>query len=115
MSHDPAQDHSTKERVDLLLVKQGLSSSREKARALIMAGLVYDGEVRIEKAGQMIQGSKTLRVKGDRMPYVSRGGLKLAKALDLYRIPLRGKTVLDIGASTGGFTDCALQNGAVKV
>jgi 23S rRNA (cytidine1920-2'-O)/16S rRNA (cytidine1409-2'-O)-methyltransferase len=94
---------------------QGLASSREKAKALIMAGQVFEGTNRIEKAGEMIGKDKALRVKGQGMPYVSRGGLKLAKALEVFPIGLIGKTVLDIGASTGGFTDCALQHGAAKV
>ena len=104
-----------KERADLLLVKQGLSLSREKAKTLIMAGQVYQGAKRVEKAGEMLDADQVLQLKGRAMPYVGRGGLKLEKALAQFSICLEGKTVLDIGASTGGFTDCALQNGAAKV
>ena len=105
----------SKERADILLVKQGLSQSRERAKALIMAGVVYDGVTRIQKAGEMLSGDKRLRVKENPIPFVGRGGLKLAKALDSFGICLDGKVVLDIGASTGGFTDCALQRGASRV
>ncbi|MCL1804429.1 MAG: TlyA family RNA methyltransferase [Clostridiales bacterium] len=104
-----------KERADILLVRQGLAPSREKAKAQIMAGQVYEGANRIDKAGEMISVLKELRVKGRQTPYASRGGLKLAKALEVFPIDLSGLVVLDIGASTGGFTDCALQNGAAKV
>lgn len=101
-----------KERVDLLLVEQGYFESREKARAAIMAGLVFAAEERIEKAGTKIPRTSPLTVKGAVHPYVSRGGLKLEKALKQFSINVQGKVMLDIGASTGGFTDCALQNGA---
>ncbi|MDR0470059.1 MAG: TlyA family RNA methyltransferase [Peptococcaceae bacterium] len=105
----------TKERADLLLVKQGLAPSREKAKAMIMAGQVFEGTNRIDKAGEMIGGEKELNVKGQRMPYVGRGGFKLEKALEVFPIDLKDKTMLDIGASTGGFTDCALQHSAAKI
>ena len=103
------------ERADILLVKLGLSPTREKAKALIMAGQVYEGTTRIEKAGERIGADKCLQVKGRLMPYVGRGGLKLEKAIDLFDVDLIGKVALDIGASTGGFTDCLLQHGAAKV
>lgn len=101
-----------KERIDVLLVEQGFYESREKAKAAIMAGLVLADEERIEKAGMKVPRSATLKVKGSVHPYVSRGGLKLEKALRHFEIDLQGRNMLDIGASTGGFTDCALQNGA---
>lgn len=102
-----------KERVDVLLVEQGLFESREQAKRSVMAGEVYDqNNQRLDKPGVKIAGDAILHVKGKKMPYVSRGGLKLAKALKVFNIDLKDKTVLDIGASTGGFTDVALQNGA---
>ena len=102
-----------KERVDVLLVEQGLFESREQAKRSVMAGEVYDqNNQRLDKPGVKIPGDAILHVKGKKMPYVSRGGLKLAKALKVFAIDLTGKTVIDIGASTGGFTDVALQNGA---
>jgi 23S rRNA (cytidine1920-2'-O)/16S rRNA (cytidine1409-2'-O)-methyltransferase len=101
-----------KERIDVLLVELGHFSSREKAKAAIMAGLVYaDGE-RIEKAGMKIDRAAAITVKSAAHPYVSRGGLKLEKALRHFSISLEGAVVIDIGASTGGFTDCALKHGA---
>lgn len=105
----------SKERIDVLLVEQGFFDSREKAKAAIMAGLVFGGQERIEKAGTKIPRDTELTVKGAIHPYVSRGGLKLEKALKHFGIDLTGATMLDIGASTGGFTDCALQNGASYV
>ncbi|WP_461213196.1 TlyA family RNA methyltransferase [Lacticaseibacillus sp. GG6-2] len=103
----------SKERVDVLLVEQGLFLSREQAKRAVMAGEVYDqNNERLDKPGVKIADDSVLHVKGKKMPYVSRGGLKLAKALDVFGIDLAGKTVLDIGASTGGFTDVALQAGA---
>lgn len=101
-----------KERVDLLLVERGLCETREKAKRSIMAGLVFSNEVRIDKAGEKIAVDAPLQVKGNTLKYVSRGGLKLEKALDVFDISVEGKLMLDIGSSTGGFTDCALQNGA---
>jgi len=104
-----------KERADVLLVERGFYDSREKAKAAIMAGLVFiDGE-RIETAGMKISRQARILVKGAPHPYVSRGGLKLEKALREFAIDLRGAVMLDIGASTGGFTDCALKNGAAFV
>ena len=104
-----------KERIDLLLVEQGFYESREKAKAALMAGLVLvDGE-RIEKSGTKVPRTATITVKGSIHPYVSRGGLKLEKALKHFSIDMQGLTMLDIGSSTGGFTDCALQHGASYV
>ncbi|WP_410768267.1 TlyA family RNA methyltransferase [Fontibacillus sp. BL9] len=105
----------SKERIDVLLVEQGFFESREKAKAAIMAGLVLSGTERIEKAGTKVSRDLPLTVKGAVHPYVSRGGLKLEKALKTFGIDLHGRTMLDIGSSTGGFTDCALQNGASYV
>ncbi|WP_068616945.1 TlyA family RNA methyltransferase [Paenibacillus tuaregi] len=104
-----------KERIDVLLVEQGFFESREKAKAAIMAGLVYGDTERIEKAGTKIPRETQLTVKGAIHPYVSRGGLKLAKAIQVFGLDMRERVMLDIGASTGGFTDCALQNGASYV
>ncbi|WP_341348031.1 TlyA family RNA methyltransferase [Paenibacillus sp. FSL H3-0469] len=104
-----------KERIDVLLVEQGFYDSREKAKAAIMAGLVLANEERIEKPGMKVLRSSVLRVKGALHPYVSRGGLKFEKALRQFGIELTGRNMLDIGSSTGGFTDCALQNGAAHV
>ena len=101
-----------KERVDILLVERGLCETREKAKRAIMAGLVFSNEIRIDKAGEKIEIDKPLQVKGSQLKYVSRGGLKLEKALEIFDMNVEGKLMLDIGSSTGGFTDCALQNGA---
>lgn len=103
-----------KERADKLLIKQGLAESRQKAQAMIMAGLVYKDEERIEKPGQWLAANAVLRVR-ETLAYVSRGGLKLAAALKDFCITVQGKTAADLGASTGGFTDCLLQHGASKV
>lgn len=105
----------SKERIDVLLVEQGYFESRERAKAAIMAGLVYGGTERIEKAGTKIPRDTPISVKGAVHPYVSRGGLKLEKALQQFGIPMEGRVMLDIGSSTGGFTDCALQHGASYV
>ncbi len=104
-----------KKRVDVLMVEQGLAESRQKAQALIMAGQVYFGERRCDKAGLTLEEDAALEVRGQTMPYVSRGGLKLEKAMAVFPITLTGKIAADIGASTGGFTDCMLKNGAAKV
>ncbi|MED4204339.1 TlyA family RNA methyltransferase [Neobacillus mesonae] len=101
-----------KERLDVLLVERGLCETREKAKRAVMAGLVYANEERLEKPGEKIKIDTPLVVKGKVMPYVSRGGLKLEKALKVFDVVVADKVLLDIGASTGGFTDCALQNGA---
>ncbi|WP_071395710.1 TlyA family RNA methyltransferase [Bacillus tuaregi] len=103
---------SKKERVDVLLVEQGLFETREKAKRAIMAGIVYCNESRLDKPGEKIPADSKLTVKGKTLPYVSRGGLKLEKALQVFDLNIKEKILLDIGASTGGFTDCALQNGA---
>ncbi|MFN7950009.1 MAG: TlyA family RNA methyltransferase [Blastocatellia bacterium] len=103
-----------KERLDKLLVLRGLADTRTKAQALILAGQVFSGEQRLEKAGQMVAVDAPLTVR-EPMPYVSRGGLKLAAALDYFRIEVADRICLDIGASTGGFTDCLLQRGAARV
>ncbi|MDR1550105.1 MAG: TlyA family RNA methyltransferase [Hungatella sp.] len=104
-----------KERLDVLLVKQGLAESREKAKAVIMSGIVYvDGE-KEDKAGTAFEENATIEVRGNTLPYVSRGGLKLEKAMTHFDVVLEGKVCMDVGSSTGGFTDCMLQNGAIKV
>ena len=104
-----------KERLDILLVKKGLSPSREKAKASIMAGIVYVDGQKSDKAGNMVDENADIYVKENICPYVSRGGLKLEKSMKEFDLNLEGKYCMDIGASTGGFTDCMLQNGAVKV
>ena len=105
-----------KERLDVLLVKKGLAPSREKAKAVIMAGSVYVDGQKEDKAGSVFdEESAQIEVRGHALPYVSRGGLKLEKALKVFSITLTDKICMDIGASTGGFTDCMLQNGAAKV
>lgn len=105
-----------KERLDVLLVKKGLAPSREKAKAVIMAGSVYVDGQKEDKAGAVFdEESAQIEVRGHALPYVSRGGLKLEKALKVFPITLTDKICMDIGASTGGFTDCMLQNGAAKV
>lgn len=104
-----------KVRLDLLLCERGLFPSREQARAAIMAGEVLVDEQKADKAGSQYLRDAPIRLIGDRLPYVSRGGLKLARAIEAFGLYLRGKTIIDLGASTGGFTDCALQHGAAKV
>jgi 23S rRNA (cytidine1920-2'-O)/16S rRNA (cytidine1409-2'-O)-methyltransferase len=102
-------------RLDKLLVERGLVSSRERAQALILAGKVLVNEQKVEKAGASIDSESSLRLLSEDLRYVSRGGLKLEKALEHWRIDLKGKACLDVGASTGGFSDCMLQHGARKV
>ena len=104
-----------KKRLDVVLVEKGLAASREKAKALIMAGKVLVDNNKIDKAGTEINPDLPIRLLGQDIPYVSRGGLKLEKALQVFPVDLAGRVVADIGASTGGFVDCALQNGAAKV
>ena len=104
-----------KERLDVLLVKRNLAESREKAKAYIMAGNVFVDGVREDKAGSSFEETVQIEVNGLAMKYVSRGGFKLEKAVDQFGVNLEGKTCMDVGSSTGGFTDCMLQNGAVKV
>lgn len=105
----------TKERLDKILLVRGLSETREKARALIMAGQVVVADHVADKAGQMVRLDAEVRLKGEVLPFVSRGGLKLQKALDEFSLDVTGLIIMDVGASTGGFTDCLLQRGAEKV
>ncbi len=102
-------------RLDQLLVERGLAGSRERAKRLIMAGEVLVDEQKIDKAGTAVKPEAHIRLLSKDIPYVSRGGLKLAKAIKEFGVSLKGKVAADIGASTGGFTDCMLQNGAVQV
>jgi 23S rRNA (cytidine1920-2'-O)/16S rRNA (cytidine1409-2'-O)-methyltransferase len=104
-----------KQRLDLLLVEQGLAESRSKAQALIMAGLVYRGEQKLDKAGLELPEETELSVRGREHPWVSRGGMKLAHGLAEFKIDVKGLIAIDVGASTGGFTDVLLTNGAAKV
>lgn len=104
-----------KERLDVLLVKRNLAESREKAKAIIMSGNVYVEGNKEDKAGTVFEETVMIEVRGNTLPYVSRGGLKLEKAIKVFSIELTGKICMDVGASTGGFTDCMLQNKAVKV
>jgi len=104
-----------KKRLDLLVYEKGFAESREKAKAVIMAGLVYVDNQKADKCGTSYDENVRLEVRGHVLPYVSRGGLKLEKAIKNFYLDLGGKTAMDIGASTGGFTDCMLQNGAKKV
>ena len=104
-----------KRRLDLYLVEEGLCPSREMAKSLIMAGKVFVNNQRSDKAGDSVGEKDVVELRGETLKYVSRGGLKLEKALAAFPIQLEGKTCMDIGASTGGFTDCMLQNGAGKV
>lgn len=104
-----------KERLDVLLVQRNLAESREKAKALIMSGIVYVNGQKEDKAGTTFEDKAEIEVRGSTLKYVSRGGLKLEKAMTHFGVELAGKVCMDVGASTGGFTDCMLQNGAVKV
>lgn len=104
-----------KERLDVLLVNKGLASSREKAKALIMSGIVYVDSQKEDKAGSLFNEEANIEIRGETLKFVSRGGLKLDKAVNVFGLDFDGFTCLDIGASTGGFTDCMLQNGAKKV
>lgn len=104
-----------KERLDVLLVARGLAPSREKAKAIIMSGIVYVDGNKEDKAGTTFPETVSIEVKGSTLKYVSRGGLKLEKAMEVFPIELSGKVCMDVGSSTGGFTDCMLQNGATKV
>lgn len=104
-----------KQRLDVLLVERGLAESRAKAQALVLAGQVVVGEQRVDKPGAQVPVEAELRLKGEVLPYVSRGGLKLKAALDRFALQVAGKVCADIGASTGGFTDCLLQEGATRV
>ena len=104
-----------KKRLDVLLVEKGLAASREKAKAIIMSGIVFVDGQRKDKAGSVFDEEKEIVIKGKTLKYVSRGGLKLEKAMKNFDISLEGKVCMDVGASTGGFTYCMHQNGAVKV
>ena len=104
-----------KERLDVLLVKRNLVESREKAKAIIMSGNVFVEGQGEDKAGSTFSDEVQIEIKGHTMPYVSRGGYKLEKAIDVFGVDVKDKVCMDIGSSTGGFTDCMLQNGAVKV
>lgn len=104
-----------KTRLDVALVDRGLAETRTAAQRLVMAGLVFSNDRRLDKAGQAVGADTPLEVRGQLHPYVSRGGLKLEKALDRFAIPVSGRIALDVGSSTGGFTDCLLQRGASKV
>ena len=106
---------AAKKRLDVYLVEQGLVESRQKAQAIIMAGQVFWQGKRMDKAGAPIPEGAQVEIRGQTLRYVSRGGLKLEKAMDRFGVRLDGKICMDVGASTGGFTDCMLQNGAVKV
>lgn len=105
---------SEKRRIDLLLVEKGLEQSRERAKALVMAGEVFVGGQRVDKPGEEVDAGAAIEVRGG-IPYVSRGGLKLEKAMQVFPIDLTDRICMDVGASTGGFTDCMLQNGAARV
>ena len=105
----------SKIRLDQYLCQNGLVQSRERAKALIMSGIVFVDEQKVDKAGEMISPDAKVEVRGHDIGYVSRGGLKLEKAMQVFPMRPDGKVCMDIGASTGGFTDCMLQNGAVKV
>jgi 23S rRNA (cytidine1920-2'-O)/16S rRNA (cytidine1409-2'-O)-methyltransferase len=111
----PSKTRPPKTRIDLLLVERGLVSSRERARALILAGRVLASEQKIVKPGASVAQDAPVRLLGEDQPYVSRGGLKLAAALEHWKIDVKGRACLDVGASTGGFTDCLLQHGAAQV
>jgi 23S rRNA (cytidine1920-2'-O)/16S rRNA (cytidine1409-2'-O)-methyltransferase len=104
-----------KERIDVLLVERGIAESRTKAQALVLAGQVVVGEQRVDKPGSLVPVEADIRLKGEVLPYVSRGGLKLKAALERFGLDVRGQVAADIGASTGGFTDCLLQEGATRV
>ncbi|MFI5001165.1 MAG: TlyA family RNA methyltransferase [Reyranellales bacterium] len=104
-----------KTRLDVALVERGLAETRAAAQRMVMAGLVFSGERRLDKAGQGVAADTALEVRGQPHPFVSRGGLKLEKALDQFAIPVERRIALDVGSSTGGFTDCLLQRGAAKV
>ena len=106
---------SDKLRLDLLLVERGLEESRQRAQAVIMSGQVFVNGQRSDKPGMAVPAAAVIEIRGDKLPYVSRGGLKLEKAISRYPIRLEGAVCADVGASTGGFTDCMLQNGAAKV
>jgi 23S rRNA (cytidine1920-2'-O)/16S rRNA (cytidine1409-2'-O)-methyltransferase len=111
----PPKQRPSKERADVLVVERGLAPSRAKAQALILAGQVVSDDRRVEKPGALLSALCELRLKGEVLPYVSRGGLKLEAALNRFALDVEGAVAADIGASTGGFTDCLLQRGAARV
>lgn len=117
LSHDEKaiQMSATKERIDKLMVQRQLVASREKAQSLIMAGKVLVDEQLVDKPGARVDLKSLIRVRGSDHPYVSRGGVKLAKALQVFNLSVSGRVAIDVGASTGGFTDCLLQHGTKKV
>ncbi len=104
-----------KSRLDKLLFQRGLAPSRERGQALVLAGRVLVNEQKVQKAGSLVEEDSIIRILGDDQPFVSRGGLKLERALEHWHVDVRGKVCMDIGASTGGFTDCLLQSGASRV
>ncbi|WP_432665208.1 TlyA family RNA methyltransferase [Wukongibacter baidiensis] len=104
-----------KVRIDTLLVEKALFETREKAKKALMSGIIYVDNQKVDKAGMKVNAEANIEVRGKALPYVSRGGLKIEKAIEKYEIDLKDKTCMDVGASTGGFTDCMLQNGAKKV
>lgn len=104
-----------KERLDVLLIKKGYLKTREKARKNILAGLVFVNNIKIDKPGEKVDIYSNIEIKGEAVPYVSRGGLKLEKAINEFNLNLKDKIAMDVGASTGGFTDCMLKNGAARV
>jgi 23S rRNA (cytidine1920-2'-O)/16S rRNA (cytidine1409-2'-O)-methyltransferase len=104
-----------KSRLDKILIDRGIAPSRERAQALIMEGRVFVGGIAVTKAGSMVNADANIELKGEDMPYVSRGGLKLEAAIKHFNISLKNKIAMDVGSSTGGFTDCMLQNGAKKI
>ena len=106
---------AAKKRLDILVFERGLAESREKAKALIMAGVIYADNQKSDKPGTTYPETVSIELRGNKLPYVSRGGLKLEKAINSFGLDLSDKITMDIGASTGGFTDCMLQNGASKV
>lgn len=110
-----AHSRPSKVRADVAVFEQGLASSRERAQALILAGQILCGDKPVDKAGDRLPEGAVLRMRGEPMPYVSRGGLKLAHALDAFNVDVAGAVAVDVGASTGGFTDCLLQRGASRV
>ena len=106
---------TSRQRLDVMLVEKGLAESREKAKRIILSGSVYVAGQKVDKAGTLVSSKEDITIEGDAIPFVSRGGLKLQKALDLFQPPVSGRVYMDVGASTGGFTDCLLQYGASKV
>ena len=113
--YDRGGTRKMKKRLDILITERGLAPSREKARALIMEGAVFADGNREDKPGTAFSEDVSIEIRGNRLPYVSRGGLKLEKAINVFAIDLAGRICMDTGCSTGGFTDCMLQNGAEKV